>query len=164
MIQIECLYCHQKFYADEKKRKFCNSSCAASYNNKHPKRLRTKKCKGCGVLIQAKWTYCQDCIKARGMGKYSTPIKEYTLQQIKEKGKTWEYSNMRTHSRRVMKDKLTHCENCGYEKHVEVCHINQVKDFPLETKVIVINSPENLVVLCRNCHWEMDHGLLKLKR
>jgi hypothetical protein len=34
----------------------------------------------------------------------------------------------------------------------------------INTELAEINSPGNLVGLCRNCHWELDHGLLRLNR
>lgn len=61
-----------------------------------------------------------------------------------------------------MKDEKRVCQ-CGYDKHVEVCHIKAIRDFDLKTKIKDINSKENLVLLCPNCHWEFDNGLLTLK-
>jgi hypothetical protein len=54
------------------------------------------------------------------------------------------------------------CVNCSYDKHVEVCHIKNVADFPLTSTLNEINSSENLILLCRNCHWEFDNGMLRL--
>ncbi len=55
------------------------------------------------------------------------------------------------------------CHNCGYDKHVEICHIRAIGDFPDETPVSVVSGIENLVALCPNCHWEFDRGLLKIE-
>ncbi|MEO8392532.1 MAG: HNH endonuclease [Chloroflexota bacterium] len=54
------------------------------------------------------------------------------------------------------------CANCGYAKHVEICHVKAINSFSEETPVAVINDLTNLVALCPNCHWELDHGLLVL--
>jgi len=54
------------------------------------------------------------------------------------------------------------CSNCGYDKHVEICHIRALNSFPDDTPIATINDLSNLVALCPNCHWEFDHGLLKL--
>ncbi len=54
------------------------------------------------------------------------------------------------------------CANCGYDKHVEICHVKAINSFPAETPVAVINDVANLVALCPNCHWEFDHSLLIL--
>lgn len=54
------------------------------------------------------------------------------------------------------------CSNCGYDKHVEVCHIKPISKFSLDTLVSEINKLENLLLLCPNCHYEYDKGLLKI--
>lgn len=61
-------------------------------------------------------------------------------------------------------DPLTaRCQHCSYDKHVELAHLKAVASFPKETKLKHINHPDNVLVLCRNCHWEYDHGLLLLE-
>ncbi len=52
------------------------------------------------------------------------------------------------------------CANCNYNKHVEVCHIKGISDFPDDAQVKEINHVDNLRYLCRNCHWELDNGLI----
>jgi hypothetical protein len=54
------------------------------------------------------------------------------------------------------------CEHCGFIHGVSVCHIKDVKDFPGDATVKEINTPDNLIALCPNCHWLFDHGLLDL--
>ncbi len=54
------------------------------------------------------------------------------------------------------------CYVCGYSKHYEVCHIKSVSSFSDETKIEEINSIDNLLALCPNCHWEFDNGLLEI--
>ena len=49
---------------------------------------------------------------------------------------------------------------CGYEKHVEACHIKPVKEFGMDALLSEVNSAENIAPLCPNCHWELDSGLL----
>jgi 5-methylcytosine-specific restriction endonuclease McrA len=56
------------------------------------------------------------------------------------------------------------CANCGYDKHVELCHIKPIKEFNADSKIKDVNSYENLIQLCPNCHWEFDNGLLKKSR
>lgn len=56
------------------------------------------------------------------------------------------------------------CKNCGYSKHVEVCHIKPVSSFSEDTYLSIINSTDNLVVLCPNCHWEFDNGFLTIEQ
>jgi hypothetical protein len=64
--------------------------------------------------------------------------------------------------RRYLAEFPRRCVNCGYDKHIEVCHRRPVTSFPLDTPISVVNSLDNLLGLCPNCHWEFDHGLLQL--
>lgn len=47
--------------------------------------------------------------------------------------------------------------NCGYNKHYEVCHVKDIKDFDRDSTVYEINHADNLIHLCPNCHWEFDN-------
>ena len=49
------------------------------------------------------------------------------------------------------------CAYCGYTRHVELCHIKAVSSFSEESLVSEVNSVDNVIQLCRNCHWEFDH-------
>ena len=51
------------------------------------------------------------------------------------------------------------CSVCDYALHVEACHIKPVKEFNENSLLKEINSPKNLIYLCRNCHWELDHNV-----
>ena len=55
------------------------------------------------------------------------------------------------------------CEFCGYTTHVQVCHIRPVKDFPPSATLAEVNHRSNLVGLCPNHHWELDHGFLLIQ-
>jgi hypothetical protein len=54
------------------------------------------------------------------------------------------------------------CRVCGYDKHVEVCHIKSVSSFGENYLITEINSFENLIGLCPNHHWEYDNGHIKI--
>ncbi len=57
------------------------------------------------------------------------------------------------------------CQNCSYSKHTEFCHIIPVSFYMKnpETLLGTINDPNNILILCPNCHWEFDNGHLKLE-
>ena len=57
---------------------------------------------------------------------------------------------------------IERCYNCGYDKHVEIAHIQSVNSFSGDITLDIINHPSNLIHLCPNCHWEFDHGLLDI--
>jgi predicted restriction endonuclease len=53
------------------------------------------------------------------------------------------------------------CAVCGYDSHVELCHIRRISDFPLSATFAEVNAEANLVYLCPNHHWELDAGKIR---
>jgi hypothetical protein len=158
-----CQQCQKEYENADKRSKFCCRSCAATFNGKmFPKRKRTRKCKNCDNLVKSGFTYCEQCVKNKVHYSENGPVEERTLEQElvlkKHKGAN-RYDHIRQHAVRIMKDVPNCCKKCNYSKHTEVCHIKAIKDFTLDTKISVINSKDNLVKLCPNCHWEFDRGL-----
>ncbi len=140
--------------------KFCSKTCATKYNNaRFPKRIRSMRyCKRCGVEIPKGRTVCDDCNPS--MVDWS----QRTLKSLREGVKYQAHAKVRDIARyNYEKANLPRvCANCGYDKHVEICHVQAINSFPEETPVAVINDLSNLVALCPNCHWELDHDLLRL--
>lgn len=140
--------------------KFCSMSCAATFNNKKsPKRSKVyHACASCGKeKARPRNKYCKDCFSDR----FGADI---TLQEAMDRYSKHHRSSafvlVRKRSREYLKTLPPEecvCQHCGYSKHVQVCHIRAVKDFPLNTKISVVNHPDNLLILCPNCHWEYDH-------
>lgn len=52
------------------------------------------------------------------------------------------------------------CAMCGYDLHVDVCHIRDVAAFPPNATLGEANATINLIALDKRCHWEFDHGYL----
>ena len=52
---------------------------------------------------------------------------------------------------------IKECQFCGYSKRVEVCHIKPISSFDKDTPIDTINDMSNLLILCPNCHWELDN-------
>ena len=130
---------------------YCSKSCAAKTNNKIPKRKKKKwKCISCENECGYRRKYCNSCIIPEDM----------TLQQAtyKKHHKSSAFALIRSRARNTKKAKeTTKCERCGYDKHVEVCHIKPISEHSLNTKISVINHESNLLILCPNCHWEQDN-------
>jgi len=126
---------------------FCGHSCSASASNK--RRAQPKFCR-CGAKISWRQTKCSNCPKLRS---------EKTLSRVKGEIRK---SQLSEHARRVVPKKP--CEACGYDKFTEVCHIKPIEDFLDSSRLRDINSPMNLIRLCPNCHWELDHGMLSINR
>ncbi len=159
-----CLLCrktievrHLQKVAEVRKKKFCNQKCSAIYNNeKFPKRKKAKRfCKKCNSLISPKVKsysiYCPACRKVK-----TDRIANRT------KGDTNSRRKISINAKSVMQGlkKPTICAICSYSLHVQICHLKAVNKFPLTAKISEINNPNNLIYLCPNCHWELDHGLL----
>lgn len=142
--------------------KFCSSSCAATYNNHvYPKRSKHKKlkfCKKCSKPIDRQRVLCKDC------NPKFIDYDQKTIADIHRVAKYQVSSQIRNIARRTYsKSGLPYvCRNCGYDKHVEICHIKAIKDFAEDTPISSVNDISNLVALCPNCHWELDRGLLHL--
>lgn len=161
-----CEYCQKPTRSP----RFCSRSCATIYTNKEkPKHKRTLKC-SCGNLRLARHKRCPECIKKGGGGSWPLDaLKNRTLAEVLEmpsvKGKhpSWAYSHIRQLGRKWNSNLLKlPCQNCGYSKHVELCHIKPITSFPKTTTIGEVNDPSNLITLCRNCHWEFDNNLLDL--
>lgn len=69
------------------------------------------------------------------------------------------YGRIRAHARQVTSIREKKCNICGYDKHVETCHVKPICLFDESEFIDVVNSEENLILLCPNCHWERDNLL-----
>lgn len=146
---------------ETKNPKFCSSSCSVSFHNKkNPKRKkRDRFCKRCGSVVPGRRTVCDSCLP---------DLDTSTLKDIAEllsaKGKhpSWRNAVVRNHCRSHNKNRPRVCERCCYSKHVEMCHIKPLSSFLDDATLSEVNREENVAILCRNCHWEFDNGLLKL--
>ena len=163
--EVECLNCSKSFSkknAEIKKTSnhYCSSSCAAKINGvKYPKRAVEGNCKDCFTPIPSSLTYCKKC----KIEKIS--IDNQTLYEATRDGKkASRYCMIREKARKSLINSGVekYCKNCGYDKHVETCHIKSISSFELDITIKEINDLSNLVFLCPNCHWEFDKGILKL--
>lgn len=148
-------------------------SCAASYNNRvAPKRRKSGACVDCAAPVKAQRKCCQKCHKALKHTDSRQAICVDTPPESRKKAdviyksgtRSGAYQYIRYYARKRILERVDSCENCGYSNHIEACHIIPIRAFPDAATVEEINSNENLVGLCPNCHWELDHGKLKLDR
>lgn len=136
--------------------KFCSRSCAATHNNRLvPKRVKTLMCAkdGCETLVYSRLKFCKRHSR--------TNIQEFTIGEMRSSARYQVHAAARQMARKYAKEELdtSKCWACGYDKHIEVCHVRDLKDFPSDTKMVDTYT-NNVVVLCRNHHWEFDHGFL----
>lgn len=155
---LNCEYCNKTFnkkQADIKRslKHYCSRSCA---NKGSPKRKKTKKCKICKALIFSDKKRCPECIK-NYIPKFSD---SYKISEViyTNHHKSSTFALIRTRARAIAK-KLgwKSCKHCGYDKHIEICHIKPIKDFSEDSLISEVNHIDNLLPLCPNCHWEFDH-------
>jgi hypothetical protein len=150
-------------------KKFCGFSCAAKYNNN---RKGTgdglKYCGRCKTArISTSRRFCRSCQKsnARQAGVFMVGV---TKGELFARRKNWQSarSTIRYHAAYVYDrsgcPKACVAPNCGYSLYIEIAHKKGVSEFPDMTLITEINNIENLIPLCRRCHWEFDHGYLKL--
>ncbi len=143
--------------------KFCSRSCSAKITNKVPRRKRTKSrydCKSCGVSIPHSRSYCS----APKCQPTYVDWSKVTVADVQSKAKYQSSATLRALARKAYTRSggAKTCYTCGYDMHVDVCHIKAISDFPPNTPVSEVNTLANLVALCKNHHWELDHGFLDL--
>lgn len=145
----KCLYCDNiiEVYggnvADAKKKKFCNRTHSAVYNNKKRTKPAESKNKKPRFLLE-------NLTKSELKDRYTSILDIH--------------STIRQHSRKIYEksNKPKICFVCGYDLHVDICHINDVQSFQDNITMKEINDITNLIALCKNHHWEFDNGYLKI--
>ena len=158
-----CLHCGKEIQkgnlnkSEYNQRKFCNNSCAASYNNKGIRRnyienvdYDTKRyCLNCGNEIKYNAKYCS--ISCQREYEQNEWVKKWLSGEIDgDSSSLWRSfsSRVRTY---LFKKYGNKCSRCGWSE------VNQFTGkIPLEVEHIDGNAnnnrPENLTLLCPNCH------------
>ncbi len=142
--------------------KFCSSSCAAKYNNRHfPKRKKQKHewvCAQCGSATTERRKYCDDCAPS------NLNWLDRTIGELSRDGYSQIYRTVRALARRIYTEagKPLRCEVCSYSAHIEISHIQAISSFDKETLIREVNRLDNLIALCPTHHWEFDNGLINL--
>lgn len=164
-----CRYCGQPLGKKGWRNKFCNRNCSSIFNNKlkSKRQIKPRICSKCGMEFtfseKTSRILCETCKiierEKTNVIKAMT-IREY-IQKYSYKGAN-RYSTIRDFARRWNKHlKKKPCQNCGYSKHTEFCHIKEINK-NLDMTIGEINDENNILILCKNCHWEFDHGYLTL--
>jgi hypothetical protein len=139
---------------------FCSRSCATRFNNlRCPKRRLEGRCAVCQCPVPRRNRYCPAHRTNRGLGPAEWA---QALRSGSAHIHHWGHRVRLDARRRYYVARPYRCVCCGYERHIDVCHKRAVATFPPNTALDIVNSLDNLVGLCPNCHWEFDHGLLQL--
>lgn len=155
----KCLNCGQ----ETSNLKFCSKACYMAYGTfkpKNPKQSQPRFCKYCGVPVTNKNRVCKDC------NPNNVDWSKRTLGELQKTAKYQANAALRNRARWIYRQSARpqQCQNCGYSIHVDICHIHAINSFSDDTPISVINDVNNLVALCRNCHWEFDHDELTIEQ
>ena len=114
----------------------------------------------CGKYKDKRTLVCKDCNNLKMREKWDT----LTIgEKVYDKHKYAKYSYVRYIARTLaLEAGVKCCQSCGYDKHYEICHIKAISEFTSDTLIKDINSLNNLIALCPNCHWEFDNNQLSL--
>ncbi len=149
-----CPNCEEIIPWEKKQNKFCNSSCAASYNNKKRERKRRRiqrNCKNCGNIIYYPKIYCNDiCQQEYQYKDFITKWKNGEISGGIGSSYTWGVSR---HIKRYLIETYGHkCSICGCEEWLGekvplvLDHIDGNSDN---------NKEENLRYVCGNCDMQL---------
>ena len=147
-----CLYCGKEITNTDYRNKFCNHSCAASYNNlgvsRNKKERATDTCLNCRrQLTVNEKLFCS--VKCSCDFKYNEYIKKWLSGE--ESGSVSKGGFSARVKRFLFETYNNSCQMCGWNKTNPSTH-----KVPLQIHHIdgdeKNNSRENLQLLCPNCH------------
>lgn len=169
MITKVCAYCNRTYHPHQNRSIYCGRKCAGlGYSVKYGKsefffgkrKKPSTPCLNCSKPIQKRnasntTNLCRICFHE---SKQNIQLKDINpgLNSVKR------FRALRCAARYLL-DKLwdkKQCHFCFYNKHVEVCHIKAIVDFPETALLKEVNDKSNLILLCPTHHWELDHNLL----
>ena len=159
-----CSYCGDEYKSKSKSKSFCSQNCAVKFDDFiSPKGNKSSSCKTCLKPIEAHNTWCGVCI---GDAPESQKRPDMKLGKLK---KLFPYPLWRRkvslQGHKTAKNVQDKCLHCGFDEHVELCHIKPIKNFSDDAMYIAeVNCEENLVKLCPNHHWSLDSGKLSIKK
>lgn len=160
---MQCINCQE----ETENPKYCSRSCSATHTNKfNPKRRITRICRfeGCDCLVKDyRANFCLEHFEFSNAEKkerlLNSTLKEYR-DKARQSGIHPSSTNaaIRNFARSWFRFlTLKPCNNCGYSKHVELCHIKAISSFPDSALMSEVNNINNIIQLCPNCHWEFDN-------
>lgn len=147
-----CTFCDSKLSYEKRHNKFCDHSCSASFSNASRSKAK-KSCVRCEKPVQSWRKYCSH--KCHKKHVYDVWIERWLAGE--EDGTVFGGMSISNHIRKWLVDQFGECcSSCGW---------NQISQFtnkiPLHVDHIDGNSennrPENLRLLCPNCHSLTPH-------
>ncbi len=172
-IKFNCKNCEKEILKTPSQIKkgsvFCSQSCSATFSNKHRKRKsKERHCKKCNKLYFYKpqensRILCNTCYSSHKNSNHykNLTIKKY-LNLDPNKLPSYRYHRIRQFAKTWNSNRLQKCQYCGYDLHIEYCHIKHISEFSENTKLGIVNHSSNILILCPNHHWEFDNDYLKI--
>jgi hypothetical protein len=164
-----CVVCKDEFNCKSNlKTKCCSRKCADNLHNPKKKCGKCKKPDCNNITSNHRKVLCDICIgEGRSYYKaynYMLPDELPLYKVIKQRGSN-KFDVVRSWARKKMINSGVElkCDVCDYDIHVEAAHIKPLSTFSPDTLISEVNSFDNLRLMCRNHHWELDHGVLKEK-
>lgn len=153
----DCKHCRSTYKTNKEKSSYCSVSCSNKARNRTP--ANKKFCSECNTNHDRNSKYCSSICKMIYNMKKTTI---HDLLRYKEQNL---YRAIRDKAFYFYKfyGRSKECQNCGYSKYTETCHITPIKNFYPHQSVWECNKPENILFLCPNCYWEFDYGDLTLE-
>lgn len=161
--------CGKVYQKTNNRQQYCSRSCSCTVSNlRSPKRkAKLGTCKYCStqVINISRRSICDICFRDGThtnsiFSKKWQEMENLTVEQLKsmslDNQRPWT-DRVRGSARSWFPSKDQTCAQCGYSKHVEVCHIRAITSFPNTALLKEINCVENIMYLCPNCHWEFDN-------
>ncbi len=151
--------CETKFEPKRVNQKYCSHKCRIrAWNSRH-----AGVCKHCGVALKKKDAQtCKGCVRIDDQERLKrTTLDDYLRDHPHQRKDKYSGIRLLAKSWNPGIEKGS-CPNCEYDKHLEVAHIKPISSFPGSATLGEINNRQNLIGLCRNCHWEMENDLLTL--
>jgi hypothetical protein len=167
-VELTCKKCGASFTRPQsgvQPNNFCNKSCAASYNNRVPKRKKTVK-QVCQNIVEKEKKTCIKCeaVLIGNQQKFCSRkcgndvLQSYDVQKAKAESRKKEY---------VLRAGGC-CSRCGYDDNLAALvfhHLDpSVKSFQLDARSLSNRTREKIeseflkcILLCANCHSVEHH-------
>lgn len=147
-----CLYCGKELTGDYRK-KFCNHSCAASYNNmgvvRNGSESENSYCLNCGKELDK---YCKKycCKECESEYRYKQSVEKW--KSGSDEGWTGHGAGIKPFIKRYLMAKYDcKCQKCGWGEINESTGSSPLQVHHIDGNC-KNNSEENLQLLCPNCH------------
>lgn len=147
----ECLQCGRLFEIKDSRKKFCNQSCSATFNNlKRGNKLRyCGKCANCNNDLKPNQKkFCSN--PCQGQFKHKEKVEEWLAHP--DMSASIAHGVLAKWARDFLLEEASNkCSRCGW------CEVNPVLGYPILTVDHIDgnwanNTKANLQVLCYNCH------------